>query len=407
MIVLAASTQTSVGVVIIVLALLVGVAFGLINLRQAKPELGSEIELAPNRKRYYPDEVLEGRKLDRTLSLGLLGLMIIGVGLPLYWLQEPGRQSNAKGDLERKFVDRGSEMFDLTAKGGFNCAFCHGAQGVGGSTPYTITDSAGRFVKQVNWKGPALNTVLLRYSRDEVRYILEYGRPFSPMPAWGAKGGGPLTEQNIQNLIDYLHSIQLTPKQAQAEVRGELTKMMKMKEPSCVSALTAKAKSSLGTDAQAAFDPTSVNTESCPNQYQSEGQALFNMGYDDGFAGGAYSCARCHTLGWSYGDKTADGSGAFGPPLSNVRRQFPGESLGVKQQTDFVCLGSENGARYGQNGQGTGKMPGFCITPEVKIDPANGEVGVQPEDAGTAEKGAMMTQDQVRKIVEYERSLAK
>ena len=59
-------------------------------------------------------------------------------------------------------------------------------------------------MKQVNWKAPALNTVLLRYSREEVRYILTYGRPFSPMPAWGVKGGGPLNDQQLQNLIDYL-----------------------------------------------------------------------------------------------------------------------------------------------------------------------------------------------------------
>ena len=74
-------------------------------------------------------------------------------------------------------------------------------------------------MKQVEWQGPALNTVLLRYTRDEVRYILEYGRPFSPMPAWGAKGGGPLTEQQLQNLIDYLESIQLTPEEAQERGR--------------------------------------------------------------------------------------------------------------------------------------------------------------------------------------------
>jgi len=404
--VFAASTQTSVGIVLVVLAFLVAAAYALVNMRQGKPELGSEIELAPNRKRYYPDEVLEGRKLDRTLSLGLLGLMVVGIGLPLYWLQEPGRQTNGRGDLQRKFIDRGGNMFATTAKGGFNCAFCHGTGGVGGVTPYTITDAEGRFVKQVDWRGPALNTVLLRYTRDEVRYVLEYGRPFSPMPAWGAKGGGPLTEQNLQNLVDYLESIQLTRKEAQKEVTDELAKMMKTKEPSCVAALTAQAKVGLSKTELAGFDPTKVNTDSCPDRWKSEGQALFNMGYDDGFAGGAYSCGRCHTKGWSYQEKQADGSGAFGPPLTNVLNQFPGENLGLQQQTDFVCLGSEQGARYGQNGQGSGRMPGFCVTPEVKLDPDNGEVGVEAKDSGTPEMGAMMTKDQVRQIVEYERSLA-
>jgi hypothetical protein len=52
-------------------------------------------------------------------------------------------------------------------------------------------------------------------------------------------------------------------------------------------------------------------------------------------------------------------------------------------------------------------MPGFCITPENKLDPTNGEVGIEPNDAGNAEDGAMLTEDQVRAIVEYERSLAR
>src|SRR5690554_2159666 len=93
---LAASTQTSIGYVLLFLAFVVGVVYAFVNLRQARPEVGSEIELAPNRKPYYSDEELEGRKLDRTLSYGLLGLFVIGIGLPLYWLAEPGRQDGAK-----------------------------------------------------------------------------------------------------------------------------------------------------------------------------------------------------------------------------------------------------------------------------------------------------------------------
>ena len=402
---LAASTQTSVGIIIVGIAMLVGIIYAAVNIRQARPEVGSEIELAANRKPYLPDEELEGRKLDRTLSLGLLGLFVVGIGLPLYWLQEPSRQTNEKGNIARKFVDRGAEAFAPTAEGGFNCAFCHGNKGVGGVAPYTITDAEGRFVKQVDWQGPALNTVLLRYSRDEVRYVLEYGRPFSPMPAWGAKGGGPLTEQSLQNLIDYIESFQLTPKAAQAEVTKQLTKMMAEPDDSCAAARVQAARDKLTGKALESFDESSVSTTTCPRKWQSRGEALFNMGYDDGFAGGAYSCGRCHTQGWSYGEKEADGGGAYGPNLRGITGQFPGGSLGLQQQTDFVCTGSEQGVRYGRHGQGSGRMPGFCVTPEVKLNPENGEVGITPKDAGLPEDGAMMTQEQVRAVVEYERSL--
>lgn len=401
------ATQTSIGLLLLLLAVIIGVVYVFITIRQSKPEVGSEIELAPNRKPYYDDEELEGRKLDRTLSFGLLGLFILGIGLPLYWLQEPGRQDGAKERINDEFVSRGAAMFDTTENGGYNCAFCHGKEGVGGATPYTLTDSQGRFIKSVTWQGPALNTVFLRYSRDEVRYILTYGRPFSPMPAWGTAGGGPLTEQKLQELMDYIATFQLTPKEAQAAATSQLKVMMEKKDETCVAAKIDEAKSQLTGEDLASFDDTKVDTSDCPRLYKSEGEALFNMGYDDGFAGGAYSCGRCHTKGWSYGEKAADGTGAFGPSLLNVLRQFPGATLGPKDQTDFVCTGSDQGVRYGQTGQGTGRMPGFCITPGYKINPLNGEVGIEPKDTGTADQGAMFTQDQVRKIVEYERSLAR
>mgnify|MGYP000648665781 CR=1 FL=1 len=53
------------------------------NSFQARPELGSEIELAANRKPYYDDETLEGPRLERVQLWGVILLMIIVVALPL------------------------------------------------------------------------------------------------------------------------------------------------------------------------------------------------------------------------------------------------------------------------------------------------------------------------------------
>ncbi len=378
-----ASTQSAIGGVVVFISVVLALAYAFVNIRNSRAEVGSEIELAPNRKPYHPDEVLEGAKLDRTLTYGLLGLFVVAIGLPLYWLSEPGRQDGAVKDFSRKFADRGGEMFATTEEGGFNCAFCHGGdKAEGGVVDYTITDANGAFVKAVKWKAPALNTVLLRYSRAEVRYILVYGRPFSPMPPWGVKGGGPLNDQQIQNLIDYLQSIQITPEQSQAQVKKELARLRTLENP----------------------DGTRKYPASVP-----DGQLLFNLGFEDNFAGGAYACARCHTTGWSYDDKTPDGSGAFGPALRNGAAvlRFPGPVNGPVQQSDFVCNGSEEGKVYGRNGQGTGRMPGFCSTPEEKVDPiATGEVGVTQKDPSDPDKvGGMLTKEQVEAIVDYERGL--
>jgi mono/diheme cytochrome c family protein len=410
----AALTNETIGWTIFVVILIGVVTYTVINiLRSAKPELGAEIELAPNRKPYLDDEELEGKKLDRALTWGLVMLFIIAIGLPAYWIYEPGRQANAATDFNRKFVDRGALMFAPTGDNlqALNCSGCHGPKGVGGVVDYNLVNPDGT-ITPVKWKAPALNTVLLRYSRAEVTFIITYGRPFSPMPAWGVTGGGALNDQQVQNLVDYLESIQLTGDEAQAQARAELDKLMAKKD--------------------ASGKPV----------YASQGEALFNMGLDDGFAGGAYACGRCHTQGWSYASsldqvRAVSGCGALGPSLcgGSVERQFPAKagpspctpvdasSSGsaasgssssssdstssapppcvnpFKDQIDFVGLGSDDGKRYGVHGQGSGKMPGFGQRP---AEPAlyylnNGKA----REAGPG----MLPTELIEQIVAYERSL--
>lgn len=338
-----ASTFSNIGYVIVVLTLIAFFAYILINARRDRPEVGSELVLAPNRMPHHPDEVLEGPVLTRNLAFGLGAIVLISVGLPLYWLGEPARNEGTQATFDRVAASRGEEMFAPTADGGLNCAGCHGGmEATGGAAAFTINDANGDFVDSVNWQAPALNTVLLRYDRDEVFDILVYGRPFSPMPAWGLEGGGALNDQQIDNLIAYIETIQISPEEAQAQAEEGLATAM------------------------------------ASGEFESEGEALFNLGLYDGFAGGAYSCGRCHTQGWSYGEPEEDGGGAFGPNLTAVRGQFPGGAAGFAEQVAFISEGSIKGQAYGVHGQGSGRMPGF---------------------------GEMLTEEQIRAIVEYERNL--
>ena len=61
----------------------------------------------------------------------------------------------------------------------------------GGQAAYTVTDGITGEVRAVDWLAPALNTVFYRFDVDEVRFILTYGRPGSPMSAWGLDGRRP------------------------------------------------------------------------------------------------------------------------------------------------------------------------------------------------------------------------
>jgi mono/diheme cytochrome c family protein len=340
-----------------------------INARRARPEIGAEIELAANRKPYLSDEELEGRKLDRTLGAGLVLLAFISIATPLYWLYEPARQEGAVEKFHEEAVARGKVVYETKAQ----CVNCHGPEGVGGVAATSLLDENGNFIATANWLAPALDTVLFRYDKSEVKQVLNYGRPGTPMPAWGAPGGGPLTEQQLDNVIEYLESVQISGDQSQEDVAKEIDAVCKPDEKGFCTIP----------------DPKSPGGN---KSWNTLGEALFNLGYYDSFAAGAYSCGRCHTAGWSYGKAQVAGGGAIGPSLLGGATLSHFES--VQTQVDFVSKGSELGKRTGNGPIGTGQMPGFGINPSV--EKADGEMSFNQ---------VMLTEAQIQAIVEYERRL--
>jgi mono/diheme cytochrome c family protein len=53
--------------------------------------------------------------------------------------------------------------------------------------------------------------VFSRWDEEVVRFTIERGRPGTPMPPWGVDFGGPMTQQMIDDVIAWLHSIQVDP----------------------------------------------------------------------------------------------------------------------------------------------------------------------------------------------------
>ena len=379
--VLAASTVTTVGAVIAVLVGVGALVFLYANIRASRPEIGSEIELAPNRKPYLSDDELETTKLNRTLRWAFVLLIVCSVGIPIYWLNEPGRQSGAVENFDRIFASRGQNRYDE----GSQCANCHGPEGSGGVAPYTILDAEGQFVASVQWRAPALDTVLLRFTREEVEYIINYGRPFSPMVGWGADvNKGPLTSQQISNLVEYFETITPTPEEAQRAGQVELATELGLLE-----------------EGESDEEASDAALEQIDYSDPATGEALFNLGRETGFAGGAYSCGRCHTRGWSIVTEGAepagvdlsdytgfpDGTGALGPNLTGglIPRQF----ATVEQLVEFITMGSIDGEPYGNNGIGSGKMPSFGDNPNTE----------------EVEGDGMMTPEMIEAIANYEASL--
>ena len=363
----ATTIQQSVAYVLVAVLAIGAVIWLLANVRRARPESGAELELAPNRKPYYDDEGMEGKRLDSFGAWALVSITIVAIGLPLYWLAEPGRQEGAVAYFDQTFAKRGSHLFATTAEGGFNCAGCHGGV-AGGPVTYTLTDPVTKKIRQVAWKAPSLDDVTLRMTDDQLKEVLTYGRPFSPMPAWGIAGGGPMNDQQIENLISYLHSVAITPKAAKERAAASLeTELAVLRDPQGALA-TAKAAVTQAADTNARLaaqaEVSRIESIIANGQPATDGAALFNL-----------HCARCHTTGYSYGEAQKPGGGAFGPPLYNVLSQF----LLRDDHIDFVTAGKKFGEKYGSQGKASGRMPYF---------------------------GQVLTAEQIKAIVDYERELA-
>lgn len=276
----------------------------------------------PNQVEYYDDETMEGPKLEKYLGAAVIFSAILAASLPAYWLLEPTRQTKMDKDFLADSVERGYLRFAVagsvphTEVLQLECARCHGAKAEGGAATYLLQPTEpGGLAKTVSWTAPPLNDVLLRFSRDEVTQIITYGRPGTPMPAWGLAGGGPLPDQPVEDLVNYLQSIQLKPEESQKRWTEKAAKIQQ------------------------------------DNPGISEGQALFMT-----------MCARCHTKGWSYGEpEIMGGGGAFGPNLTNgvTLRQFPPLAGGLAKHVEFVTTGSDFQKTYGTQGIGSGRMPGF------------------------------------------------
>jgi mono/diheme cytochrome c family protein len=391
-----ANTYRNIGYVLAAVLTIAFVVYLFLNYRKARPETGAEIELASNRKPYYEDEELETKKLDATLGIGLATLAVIAVALPMYWLAEPGRQEGAVEQFDSTFVHRGEELYNEF------CSSCHAAGAVGGVAPYTLTDDEGNFIAAVEWKVPALNTVLMRYSREEVEFVLNYGRRNTPMPPWGLPGGGPMTEQQVQNVIDYLETIQLSETDVRTEVRDGLIDAYVESVTEAENARRADAGQGELEDAEldALTEEAIAEVEERLDENVFDidldevwttaelGEALFNLEASSG----TYSCARCHTKGWSYDEPEVSGGGFLGPNLTNgaTLRQFPS----FQSHVAFIIEGSESGQPFGAGGNGSGQMPSFGFNPNA-----------EEEDSKLAPEQFMLTIEQIEAIVEYERGL--
>lgn len=185
--------QIAVVVVVLTLGLLV-----VLLLLYGRPRRARQEPMPANFSRGDPDSVLEGRRLHQVQVWGVAAAIFITGFLVVYFVVEPFRESAYAKKFLKASVTRGEHEF---GPDGVNCAGCHGPKGEGG---FAQTDQA--------WPAPPINNEFARYTRDEIKSIIERGRPGTPMPAWAIQFGGALNDQKIEDVLNYLETLQVKNK---------------------------------------------------------------------------------------------------------------------------------------------------------------------------------------------------
>lgn len=198
--------------IITVLALVAGIVWLGVLVVAAFRNRGGE-EVAPNLQPGIDDQRLETKRLEKGQKVAILGSAFLAISLPLYFLGENNRQENFVEAFAEESIERGAHIVEE-----FKCFNCHGPLGVGGAAPYVETRSG----VSVSWTAPSLNDVFYRYDEDEVNFWVTFGRGNTPMPAWGLAGGGPLSEKQVVDVVNYIRSIQIGQQEAVDKTPGAL-----------------------------------------------------------------------------------------------------------------------------------------------------------------------------------------
>ena len=210
-----ASAPIGLGTVMLALAIIALIAwltyvFGQTQVRRRRRETAPQ-NLSP----FASDDELESKRLSGVLAAALVTSAVLAIVMPAYYLSESSRQAHAIDNFDEIASERGAHWYEE-----FQCGNCHGLDGGGGGAAYVeVRSGIG-----TTWVAPALNDVLYRYTEDEVRYWLIWGRQGSPMPAWGTEGGGPLNSQQLDELIAHLQDIKITQREALEQVDGRVSR---------------------------------------------------------------------------------------------------------------------------------------------------------------------------------------
>lgn len=343
-------TTTAIAIGILALVGLAVVAFLVVN---ANRKRRSFEDVPPAMRPGYSDEQLERTVLERYMGWGLVLTTGLAVFVPVYFLNERNRLQEARENFFVQAVVRGEEEYVA------NCAECHSENLAGGGAP-------SPYDPESSWPAPALDDIATRYAesenvvdvRDFIVQTLQRGRPGTPMPTWGSAYGGPMTDQQIEDIADYILANQVAATAAGGEGASEAEGAG---DEGGEDEGTSNAGSTAGTvedgaeepedaasedaegDGTAPVEGDTAETSETDTAGTSEGDTAQTVSTTDGEELYSANCTKCHG---------ADLQGIVGPSLIGVLERHSREDvLGILQNGIYIPTGAVMPAFGTQNYQ--------------------------------------------------------
>jgi mono/diheme cytochrome c family protein len=174
--------------------------------RKGTPDIPAAMRPGP------ADPQLEKPRLERMQYWGIITVVAMAVWIPAVWLNEPKQNETDQRNFNAASVAAGAASVQLNSQTnptGIGCVRCHGP-GLGGG--YNVFN--GTVVPVPNLQtvcgGPKYGHALIHSLTDVVNTIAE-GRTGTDMPSWSVKFAGSLDDQQINDIVNYILSIQKVP----------------------------------------------------------------------------------------------------------------------------------------------------------------------------------------------------
>ncbi len=162
------------------------------------------------------DADLEKPRLEKLQGFGVAFVLFFVIWIPLVWLLEPSENLHQERSLKTDSIARGAQdvqLFSETNQGGIGCVRCHGDNpplggGLNLNNGQLVDVPNLRIVCGSTHSGGVYSIV---HNVNDLKNIIMQGIPNTDMPSWSVRFQGSLDDYQVQDIVDYILSIQQVP----------------------------------------------------------------------------------------------------------------------------------------------------------------------------------------------------